>query len=260
MASPFPGMDPYLEAPGLWPNVHNSLIVALRDDLAPRLRPRYYVALEERTVRLSADDLVFVTRPDVAVVQPSDSREHPRHFVATTTSEVLSVEVPLPDDIREVYLEVHTTDTDQVITVIELLSPTNKLVGEGRQHYERKRLELFGTLTHVVEIDLLRAGQPMPVRGMAPHIGYRILVSRASQRPKAELFAFGMQQAIPDFFLPLQSGDDEPMVPLNRMLHSLYDRAGYDLRIDYTQVPPPPALLPDDAVWLDEQLKAAGMR
>jgi hypothetical protein len=95
---------------------------------------------------------------------------------------------------------------------------------------------------------------------MAPHIGYRILVSRASQRPKAELFAFGMQQAIPDFSLPLQSGDDEPMVPLNRMLHSLYDRAGYDLRIDYTQVPPPPALLPDDAVWLDEQLKAAGMR
>lgn len=260
MPSPFLGMDPYLEAPGLWPNVHNSLIVALRDDLAPRLRPRYYVALEERTVRLSSDDLAFVTRPDIAVVRPSDSREHPRHSIATPTAEVISVEVPLPDDIREVYLEIRTTDTDQVITVIELLSPTNKLVGEGRQQYERKRLEIFGTLTHFVEIDLLRAGQPMPIRGVAPHAGYRILVSRAPQRPRAELFVFGIQQAIPDFYLPLQSGDAEPVVTLNQIVHTLYDRAGYDLRIDYTQPPPPPALLPQDAAWLDEHLKAAGVR
>jgi len=150
MSSPFLGMDPYLEAPGLWPNVHNSLIVALHDDLAPRLRSRYYVALEERVVRLSADDLVFVTRPDIAVVQLSDSREHLRHSVATQLAEVIPVEVPLPDNIREVYLEIRTTNTDQVITVIELLSPTNKLVGEGRQQYEReqrKRLGIFGTLT-----------------------------------------------------------------------------------------------------------------
>ena len=59
MPSPFPGMDPYLERASLWPNVHNSLIIALRDDLASRLRPRYYVAVEERTVRLTPDDLAL---------------------------------------------------------------------------------------------------------------------------------------------------------------------------------------------------------
>lgn len=265
MPSPFPGMDPYLEAPGLWPNVHNSLIVALRDDLAPRLRPRYYVALEERTVRLSSDDLVFVTRPDIAVMQPSgridrpDSQEQP--LPATLqAAQVLTVQVPLPDEVREVYLEIRTADTDQVITVVELLSPTNKLAGAGREQYERKRLELFGTLTHLVEIDLLRAGQPMPVRGVTRQSSYRILVSHAAQRPQAAWFAFGMQHAIPDFRLPLQPGDDAPLVALNQMLHTLYDRASYDLRIDYTAQPPPPPLLPADAAWVDAQLKAVGIR
>jgi hypothetical protein len=253
-------MNPYLEAPALWPNVHNSLIVALRDELAPRLRPRYYVALEERIVRLSSDDLVFVTRPDIAVVQPFDSQEPSRHVAATRTTDVIPVEIPLPDDIHEVYLEIRTTDTDQVITIVELLSPTNKLVGIGRQQYERKRLEIFGTLTHFVEIDLLRAGQPMPMRGLAQPTAYRILVSRARHRPQAELFPFGIQQVIPDFALPLQSDDDEPVVSLNQLLHTLYDRAGYDLRIDYTQAPPPPALSPADAAWLNEQLQAAGVR
>jgi hypothetical protein len=62
-------MDPYLERPDLWPNVHNSLIIALRDDLAPRLRPRYYVAVEERTVQTGTEALLFALRPDVAVMQ-----------------------------------------------------------------------------------------------------------------------------------------------------------------------------------------------
>jgi hypothetical protein len=173
---------------------------------------------------------------------------------------MMMVEVPLPDDVREVYLEIRTVATDQVITVVELLSPTNKLVGEGRRLYERKRLEIFGTLTHFVEVDLLRAGQPMPVRGAAPQAGYRILVSRAPQRPQADLFTFGIRQAIPDVRLPLQAGDAEPLVALNSILHTLYDRAGYDLRIDYSQSPPPPPLSPEDATWLDAHLKAAGMR
>ncbi len=157
MPSPFPGMDPYLESPGLWPDVHNSLIVAMRDDLAPRLRPRYYVALEERIVRLSPDDIVFATRPDVAVVPASEQREQPLSSVPAPAVEAITVEVPLPDDLRELYLEIRTADTDQVITVLELLSPTNKLVAEGRRQYKRKRVEIFGTLTHFVDVDLLRA-------------------------------------------------------------------------------------------------------
>jgi hypothetical protein len=260
MPSPFPGMDPYLEAPTLWPNVHNSLIIALRDELAPRLRPRYYVAVEERTVRLSMDDLVFTMRPDVAVAQPSGTPDRDTSASPAPSAGAVTVEVPLPDDIREVYLEIRTTHTDQVITVVELLSPTNKIAGEGRRQYERKRLELLGSLTHLLEIDLVRAGLAMPFRGYAQQSNYRILCSRAEQRPRAELFPFGIRQPIPDIRLPLQAGDNEPLMSLNAILHALYDRAGYDLRLDYTQPPPPPEFNPDDAAWLDEHLKAAGVR
>ncbi|MFP4441021.1 MAG: DUF4058 family protein [Chloroflexaceae bacterium] len=260
MPSPFPGMDPYLEPPGLWPNVHTSLMIALRDELAPQLRPRYYVAVEERTVQLSSDDLLFATRPDLTVVAAPTAAEPPLHAPSIPATEEVTVEVPLPDVIREVYLEIRAVDTDQVITVIELRSPTNKLVGEGRRQYERKRLELLCTLTHLVEVDLLRAGQPMPFRGAPQGAAYRILISRAPQRPSAQVFLCGIRQPIPSFQLPLQPGDAEPVVALNQLLHSLYDRAGYDLRIDYTPPPPPPDLAPDEHAWLDARLREVELR
>ena len=67
MRPPFPGMDPWLENVNLWPNVHNSLIAAIRDDLAPLLRPRYFVDLESRTTVLSGSDEDQLYSPDVAI-------------------------------------------------------------------------------------------------------------------------------------------------------------------------------------------------
>jgi hypothetical protein len=68
LPTPFPGMDPYLEHPALWPSVHNGLIAALQLSLAPQLRPHYYVALEERLYITEPDQRVFVGRPDAAVI------------------------------------------------------------------------------------------------------------------------------------------------------------------------------------------------
>ena len=259
MPTPFPGMDPYLEQPGLWPNVHTSLIVALRDDLAPRLRPRYYVAVEERTVRLGPDDLLFATRPDVAVVRPQPGLPDEGVSTAVESAGVVTVELPLPEEIREAFLEIRSVTIEQVITVVELLSPVNKNTGEGRRQYEQKRLALLGTRTHLVEIDLLRAGQLMPMRGYQGQSDYRVLISRSEQRPRAELLPFSVRQPIPRFHLPLTGGDDEPEVDLTRLLHTLYDRAGYDLRIDYRAEADPP-LNGSDATWVDELLRAAGLR
>lgn len=258
MPPPFPGMDPYLETPHLWPNVHTSLIVALRDDLAPRLRPRYYVSVEERVVQLGADDLVFAMRPDAAIIR---AQPGPARSPAAMTAEpaVVTVELPLPEETHEVYLEIRGTSTEQVITVVEVLSPANKAAGRGRQEYTNKRLALLGTRTHLVELDLLRAGAPMPMRGYDGRHAYRLLVSRAEQRPQAELLPFDVRQPIPRFRLPLAGGDDEPDVDLTRLLHDLYDRAGYDLRIDYRAEAEPP-LARDDALWANELLRAAGLR
>jgi hypothetical protein len=256
MESPFPGMDPYLEHPSLWPDVHNRLIAALADDLSERVAPRYYVGLERRTYLLKADDLVFVGRPDIAVASASEvSVLVPQ---PTTSVTVLEVEVPMQYEVSENFLEIHEVKTGKLITVLELLSPVNKLHKQGREEYERKRGYVFRSWTNLVEIDLLRAGDPMPVVGVQVQSDYRILVSRGTQRPRASLIAFTLRQPIPTFTLPLLPSDDEPEVALNRILHVVYRRARFDLRLDYTQSPIP-ALAAADAAWAQELITARGL-
>jgi hypothetical protein len=258
MDTPFPGMDPYLERSDLWPDVHNSLITALRDDLAPRLRPRYYVSVEERTYAGGPEGLLFAGRPDIGVVGRPPVVNESQVVYAPTGAHVVRVTLPLPEQVTETFLQVRSAGTDRVITVLEVLSPSNKQPGEGRKQYEQKRLVLLGTLTHLVEIDLLRAGPPVTMWGNGHETHYRILVSRSPQRPEADLLPFSVRQPIPAFRLPLQAGDDEPLVDLNELLHALYARAGYDLRIDYRAEAEPP-LEASDAAWADALLRGAGV-
>ena len=204
-------------------------------------------------------DLVFAGRADLAVVEPWDVESIQRELRSSREAVLVTVELPLPDEVRESYLEIRSSEGERVITVLEVLSPTNKRPGEGRDQYLRKRLNILGTLTHLVEIDLLRGGQPMPMYGYQGSSDYRIVISRAARRPRADLLAFSIRQPIPTFHLPLQSGDDEPEVDLNHLLHALYDRAGYDLRIDYRDAPEPP-LAGDEAAWADMLLREAGQR
>ena len=128
---------------------------------------------------------------------------------------VLTVRVPLPDEVRETYLEVRETGTDYVMTVLEILSPTNKRPGRGRRIYEDKRLDVLATRTHLVEIDLIRAGEPMPIldNGSASH--YRILVSRGDRRPnRFPLCLPGAACRFLPFPLPLKPEDQEPLVDI----------------------------------------------
>lgn len=258
MQTPFPGMDPYLENSNMWPNVHNSLITALRDELTPRLRPRYYVSIEERTYWDNAGDLLFAGRPDVSVTGRI-ARETATPYVVAPRADIVPVTLPIPDEITETYLEIRAVGEDRVITVLEILSPTNKRRGRGREMYEEKRDLVLTSRTHLVEIDLLRAGEPMRMNQNGSRSHYRILISRSPKRPRADLYPFNVQQPIPDFDLPLQRGDAEPRVELDRILHELYDRAGYDLRINYKTDPEPP-LEGDDAIWMNNLLREAKLR
>lgn len=257
MPSPFPGMDPYLEHPALWPGVHHGLIAALQLVLAPQLRPRYYVAMEERVYITEPDQRAFVGRPDIAVIDSSQTEAALQS--ALSESPALIVQVPLPDEVRETYLEVRETSTDDVITVLELLSPTNKRPGRGRRLYEDKRMDILATRTHLVEIDFIRAEEPMPITANDRTSDYRILVSRGDQRPNATLYIFGVRQPIPTFPLPLKADDQEPVVDMGRLLHDLYDQASYDLRLDYTRDPDPP-LSSADAAWAKQLLRQKGLR
>ncbi|OGO40577.1 MAG: hypothetical protein A2Z04_08545 [Chloroflexi bacterium RBG_16_57_9] len=256
MPTPFPGMDPYLERRGLWEGVHTRLIVAMADALNPLLRPRYRAEIELRTYLAVLTPDEFVGIPDVLVIESGPGLSPTFASLAPASVGPKVAELPMPEEVHERYLEVRDVTTDEVITVIELLSPTNKISFEGRRRHKEKRLQVLASATHLIEIDLLRRGDPMPMR--IPDDGhrglYRILVSRANRRPHADVYVFGVREPIPSFPVPLRRGEPEPVVDLNTLLHDLYDRASYDLAIDYHQ-PPDPALNPEDAAWADELLR-----
>jgi hypothetical protein len=222
MPSPLPGMNPYLESPELWTEVHHRLISAIAAAIEPSLPPSYRVAIEKRIYNQVPEDSIL-------------------------------------EEVRESYSEIRDMATGEVITAIEILSPTNKRAGKGREAYVTKREAVLGSATHLVEIDLLREGLPMPIVENLPRSQYRILISRSEQRPRGNLYAFSLRQTIPTIALPLRTDDALLVLELQDLLLTMYDQARYDLAIDYHQNPIP-KLVESDLEWCQEQLISAGRR
>jgi hypothetical protein len=249
-------MDPYLERRGIWEQVHTNLIVDIQRFLTRLLRPRYHVGIEERTYLsvLPSDDQ-NTGMPDVLIAASPVPPSAVAPAAAVADSVALTpvvAQLPMPEEVKERYLEIRTVPDQEVITVIEILSPTNKITREGREVYEKKRLKVLGSLTHLVEIDLLRVGQPFPMK-VPRRSDYHLVVSRSWRRPYADVYLFSVRDHIPDLPIPLRPGEEEPVVPLNRILHAVYDQGGYDLIIDYRQSPEPP-LSEADAAWAAQVL------
>jgi len=255
MLSPFPVMNPYLELPALWHEFHNRFIVAISDALTPYLQPRYYVAVETRTYMDDDNPELLVGIPDAIVLAASKA---PVAYPATTATQTRpkQIQLPMPVEVKERYLDVREVGTHQVITVIEVLSPKNKRKGEGRTAYEKKRQRVLGSSSHLIEIDLLRENIPMPMIGVEESSDYRIVVSRATNRPMADLYEFQLREPIPSFSLPLKPDDPELAVDLQAVVLGVYDRGSYHIRIDYHQPVPPPKLSEADQQWVDELLAA----
>lgn len=261
MPSPFPGMNPYLEHPALWAGIHHRLITAIANDLAPKIRPLYIAAIEERVYEISGETSLLVGIPDVLVQPSSATKDKAQSSVAIAhpTTKPIEVTIPLPETLTEGYLEIRAVDTNEAIAIIEVISPKNKQSAVGRLQYETKRQKILRSATHLVEIDLLRQGKPMPILEEEIESDYRILVSRSETRPKAELYRFNLQETIPCFPLPLRSGDCEPLVDLHKLLDEIYDQGSYDLRLDYSRSPEP-TLSATDAAWVKEVLQRQGIK
>ena len=279
--NPFPGMNPYVEGFGLWPSFHNRMIVGLGNLLGRQLRPEYRVGIEERVQISTEPDSNGsgngsgggIRVPDVAVltgvgvgasvgagVAVAASAGGGLRFPAPERSaDAIAVRLPTPDLFKERYLEVRRVSNREVVAVIELLSPTNK-GRSGRKEYLNKRAAVLSSLAHLVEIDLLRAGPRMPVIGAVPDTHYRILVASAHRtEPIADLYAFGIRDAIPEFVLPLAQDAEGIAVNLNAVVNQVYADGSYDLDIDYGQDPEPP-LADADRAWIDTLLREQGLR
>ena len=262
MPSPFPGMDPYLESPDLWPDVHLEMIRDIRAALNPHVLPKYNVRVETRVYVSHEDDpgrRLLV--PDVRVEKSSKFRSGRRAnaAVAIQIDEPVIIPYVMDPTIEEAYLEVRERKTNVLVTVIEVLSPTNKIRGsEGRKNYMDKRNEVLASKVHLVEIDLLRGGDPPIVPLVTPY-DYRVFLSRGDDRNRTRCWPFNLRDSLPVIGIPLQGDDPDAPLVFGELLETVYASGAYDNVIDYTR-PADPRLNPDDAKWANKLLRSKGLR
>lgn len=240
-------MDPWLEHPAIWPDVHNRLISAMADTLSPQLAPTYYVSLEERMTVTEPSDAPPPRRPDLAVVRGGAEGGGVAVASAPMLTEAVMLEFDPLETLVDWYLVIRQSAGDRIVTVVELLSRANKTDPKGRRQYLRKRSLVLSTRTSLVEVDLLRAGKRSDYFDLGVTSHYRTVVRRGHQPRQAAVYLFSLPQAIPALPIPLLPEDPEPVIDLNALLGQVYERARYDLRIDYELPPVPPLDVAVDA-------------
>ena len=268
MPSPFPGMDPYLEAPDLWPDVHQRLITHVGEMLTPVLRPKYFAKVETRTYLLDAEDPgVHLVLPDVMVLQrrPQPERWDDRGTSSATATLVAAEPIDLPDagEVRESSIEILTVDNRQPVTIIEVVSPTNKVRGSAAyKSFKQKRIDAAASGVHWVEIDLLRGGTRHVATSSGQSRDYAVFreVQRPTARWRRQGWLWSLTEPVPVIAIPLIPADGEVPLDLGRCLRDVYDGAGYDMMVDYAADPPGPALSDEDRRWSAALLADAGLR
>jgi hypothetical protein len=245
MPSPFPGMNPYLEQEDVWHDFHERFLPHVAEWLVPQVRPAYIVKLDEHIYihELPAEERRFLGRADDSV---TDSGAPP---MSRPTADVLQApaygRVPPGIDVeRHAFIEIHDRRSRELVTVVELLSPSNKRAGADREQYLAKRWQLVTSPVHLVEIDLLRGGPRLPLEDL-PECDYYVLVSRAEDRPRVGLWPLRLRDRLPVVPVPLRAPTPDARIDLQEVLNRLYDAAGYQDYI-YTGTPQPP-LHPQDA-------------
>lgn len=252
-ASPFPGMDPFLEESFEWPSVHARLIVTLADLLTEQVAPDYHVNIEQRVYIVPPDDDEGKSQisPDIYVVQEP---------VATWAAAASPIRPPtLLEPVYDLllydrYLEIYDKRDRELITIIELLSPFNKTLGhQGYEAFQKKRRQVMQTPTHWLEIDLLRAGErPIEVKGKSD---YYALLKRGDRSRPYEVWFFNLPETMPTIAVPLRPPDADVPLDLQSAFNHIYSKARYGDSLDYSQPVPPPRPRPQTQQWIETQLQ-----
>lgn len=253
-------MDPYLEDPALWPDVHQRLIADIQTALNRTLRPKYFVRAELR-VYLPDEDL-RVAIPDVRVSEWDNGwpggRNDANGGVATAVIDPYIVGTTyLESEIEESFLEIVSADDRRVVTILEVVSPGNKdKKSNAGRAYKAKRAEVLQSAVHWVELDLLRAGGRVGTWDFLPAHDYLIFVSAVGGRPKDRFWPFRLRDRMPTIGIPLLPEDPDAPLVLQAVLNAAYDNAAYDASIDYRK-PPNPPLDAEQSTWANELLQKA---
>lgn len=252
MPSPFPGMDPYLEDPAIWSGVHAALLAAIFERLGPAVRPKYAVRYEERVYVTSEEDPGYrVIVPDLRVIESRPSAALPTGTHAIAITEPLRVELA-EDEIHERSLIVLDLRDRAIVTAIELLSPTNKVLNSfGRESFLKKRREVLAGGANWLEIDLLRDGVRTAFLPRVPQTEYQAYLSRAGKRREGFVWPMRLQERLPVLAVPLRGTDPDVPLDLQAALNAVIERGSYDLETNY-QADPIPPLTPAQAAWVAE--------
>jgi hypothetical protein len=245
-------MNPYLEHADVWQDFHQSLIPLLRQLLSEQVRPKYFVKIEEQIFihEVLENQRYLIGRGDMTVSQ-ADATATDRALVLLEAPAI--GRVPLSVDVeRHAFLEIRDRANRQLVTVLELLSPSNKRPGPDREQYLGKRQQLLLSSVHLIELDLLRGGPRLPIENLPP-CDYYALVSRYEDRPNVGLWPLGLRDRLPMIPIPLLA-QERATLDLQSALHQAYDAAGYEDYI-YAQAPNPP-LQGADVEWAQQLISA----
>jgi hypothetical protein len=246
MASPFPGMDPYLEDPAFWRDFHNRFINSWCEAIADEL-PETYEARLECVNLVHMEDALKKIYPDVAVTRRRGAPRSKSKSTGTLLLEPVTIPHEYLDEERQAWIQIlHRTDR-KLVTALELLSPTNKN-GAGFEEYRSKRRAILKQKVHLVELDLLLGGTRPPLSAPLPDGDYYLYVSRVEKRPDCDVSSWRLRDPLPTMAIPLKAPDKDIHVDLAKVFRTTYERGRYAPSLGYGKKPV--ALLSkEDAKW-----------
>jgi hypothetical protein len=253
-------MDPYLEG-AQWMSVHSALSVEIARQLTPLLPERYVARPNERIVVTmpEGDDDVTISEssiyPDAFISDIGSPQSGTTGTGLALAPSPLRVATVMPELVPHVTVEITDVQNRRLVTAIEVLSPTNKR-GEGRVEYLEKRGRALRSHVHLVEIDLLRSGQRVPMQKPLPPYPYFVLVGRAEKRPMTEVWPIRLDESLPQVPIPLLPQDADAPLDLQRTLTAVYDTFRYDRTLDYAHPPTVPLRSEKTAKWIQERIAA----
>jgi hypothetical protein len=251
MPSPFPGMNPFLEQDDAWHDFHEKIIPLIAERLVVQVRPDYIVKIDERIYvhELPSEPRRYLGRADVSVSRSEEVSTARRSRIGLLEAPT-EVRLPVHDVEHLAIVEIRDRRSRELVTLIEVLSPSNKQSGSTRDQYLAKRQELLNSRANLVEIDLLRGGNPMPLDERPGRAyAYSVLVSRVDDRPKAGFWPIGLRDPLPIIPIPLRAPAGDARLELQEALNRVYDASGYEDYI-YSGLPDPP-LEEQDQAWAE---------
>jgi hypothetical protein len=261
-------MDPYLEHPQFFPDLHDAMIAEIRIALQERLPGQYYAQIRSR-VWIEYTELFLV--PDASASPESLASNGPGGGVATAEAvEVglypLAVLVP-HEEVQEKFVEIRSVQAEhRLVTAIEILSPSNKTPGShGQEQYRQTQGEMLAGPTSLVEIDLLRGGahstvvQRERLVAAAGSFDYHVCVRRAADRAKLLVYPIRLEKPLPKIAVPLLPGDADVSLDLQANFTRCYDAGPYPRLRPYRDRTPEPALTPPEAEWANRLLREQGL-